>query len=224
MQSIAGSPLITFLGARGGLGTSTLLSAVAVAASNHHRVALIDGAPRNGHELLLGMDEHAGPYWQESLSAPFAAERSMVDDDRLTVLAWKDLSAPEEAVVDATISGFQRTHDLLMADAGTVSSPLELSLLERASALVFLVPGELRPLTYAAHVATLLSDIAPTHLVVCEPSPTGVHADHIADLLNLPLAAVMNRESRLPLRGEHAQLPTRSLATTAKTLLKALGL
>jgi MinD-like ATPase involved in chromosome partitioning or flagellar assembly len=226
MVSISGSPLVAFVGARGGVGTSTLVATCALIAGEHHeRVALLDGSPRNGLELLLGMDDHQGPYWQDFIDTPSrVSDRSSPPDQSLSLLAWRNRIPPDRNTVPTVVDAFQRSHSLLFADCGALESTTEEALLQRASAIVLVLPGELRPLTSAAHMVPLLNSIAPTQLVICEPSPTGIGHDHLADLLNLPIAAVLARESRLALRGEHAQLPTRSLRATARNVLRAVGL
>jgi MinD-like ATPase involved in chromosome partitioning or flagellar assembly len=226
MVSIAGSPLVAFVGARGGVGTSTLVATCATMASQHHeRVALLDGSPRNGLELLLGRDDHQGPYWQDFLSMPVrTVERAPARDEELSLIAWRNRTPPDWNTVLSVVDGYQRSHSLLFADCGVLESSTEEALLQNASAIILVLPGELRPLTNAAHLTPTLTAIAPTQLVICEPSPTGISHDHLADLLNLPIAAVLARESRLALRGEHAQLPTRPLRATAKNILRALGL
>lgn len=225
MYAISGTPLVAFVGARGGVGTSTLAATCALLAAEQQQVALIDGSARNGLELLLGRDDHAGPFWQDLMSATHTiADRAVNGEGDLTVMAWRSMEIPSDQVVTAAIDALARTHPLLIADVGTASSSMERLILARASAIALLVPGELRPITHGAHLVPLLSQIAPTHLVVCEPSPTGVSADELADLLNLPLAAVMQRDSRIPLRGEHSQLPTRSLRTTGRNIITALAL
>lgn len=220
------TPLVGVVGARGGIGTSTIAATLALTAVDHYdRVALIDGSPRNGLEVLLGRDEHAGPTWQElaRFEGGGHRRRSHVEQG-VTVLAWQAMDEPPEAVARSAVESLRGTHDLLIADVGTASTPLERVLLQGAGAIVFLVPGELRALTYAAHLTPTLRSIAPVQLVVCQPSPAAIPDEEIADLLNLPLASVMERESRLPIRGEHGQLPTRRLLATVRAVSAALGI
>jgi MinD superfamily P-loop ATPase len=226
-EDLSGVPLVTFLGARGGLGTSTLAAAVAAEAAATHPVALLDGAPRNNLELLVTPDDHDGPDWhalermcEQSVTplVPRSADRA------LTVVAWSTPAAVTVATVEWTLKALEREHALVIADAGTGASEIERALLSRSSAIVLLVPGELRPLTQAVHLVPSLTAIASVHLVACRPSPSGISDDHLADLLNLPIAATFDRDGRLPIRGEHAQLPTRSLRATARQVMSALGL
>lgn len=223
---IPGTPLIGIVGARGGIGTSTLAAALAlVAAERYERVALIDGSPRNGLEVLLGIDEHQGPTWQELARSHGASRRRQSHgDEGVTVLAWQAMDQVPDSLARSAVESLRDSQELLIADVGTVSTPLERALLDGAGAIVFLVPGEVRALTYAAHLTPVLQDIAPVHLVVCQPSPTSIADDEIADLLNLPLAGVLQRESRLPVRGEHGQLPTRRLLATVRAVSSAVGI
>lgn len=224
------SSLVSVVGARGGLGTSTFAAAVALVGAEHQRVALVDGSPRNGLEVLLGRDDHTGPTWQmlarlHEAGGTVASTRMATDDDLVpTVLAWESLGSTSEALSRWAVDLLRATHDLVIADAGTCSTPTERALINESGAIVLLVPGEMRALTYAAHLVPTLAGIAPIHLVACPPSPSGIPENEIADLLNLPLAAVLEREPRLPVRGEHAQLPTRRLRAAVISLFDALGI
>lgn len=227
--AIPTTPLISVVGARGGIGTSTLATSLALVAAEHHdRVALVDGAPRNCLEILAGIDEHAGPTWQDldriHHSVGSSVPRGTLGDGQsITVLAWKDMSLVSDSTVRWAIELIRGSHNLVIADAGVMSRPLEHALVESSGAVVLVVPGELRALTHAVHLVPMISAHAQVHLVVAEPSPAGVSSDQVADLLNLPLAGVLQRESRLPVRGEHGQLPTRRLRATADALLATLG-
>lgn len=225
MLTIPATPVISVLGARGGVGTSTLAVALTqVAALQHNRVALIDGAPRNGLEVLMDAD---GPAWQD-LDRFHASGNATIPTRYLNaatlVVGWQQLSEISIPTATWAVEAIRTTHDLVIVDAGTFSTPMEQHLVQGSGAIVLLVPGELRALTYAVHLVPTLHAIAPVHLVVAKPSPSGMSDAEIAELLNLPLATTVQRESRLPVRGEHAQLPTRRLCASAEAVLSVLGL
>jgi hypothetical protein len=212
------------------LGTSSLAVSLAIVASNHHdRVALIDGAPRNGLEVLLGVDEQAGPTWQdlariEEAGGSALPRRVLSGEDPITVVAWQDLDPIPVSTVRWAVDLVREHHDLVIADVGSFDSAAERQLVEGSGAIALVVPGELRALTHAVHLVPVLLSVAPVHLVVARPSPSGITDDEVADLLNLPIAAVLEREPKLAVRGEHSQLPTRRLRATAQSLLAAVGL
>lgn len=90
--------------------------------------------------------------------------------------------------------------------------------------ILLLVPCEIRAIATAAQLVPMLEREALVSLVVRTPGPTRIKATKVSDLLQLPLAAAMEHDSKLALLGEHGLASTRSLQQSAKQVIEYLDL
>lgn len=90
--------------------------------------------------------------------------------------------------------------------------------------ILLLVPSEVRAIATAAQITSDLERQALVSLLVRTPGPTSIKPKKIAELLQLPLVAVVKNESKLCLLGEHGLASTRSLQHSAREVIEYLGI
>jgi secretion/DNA translocation related CpaE-like protein len=231
---------IAVLGACGGAGASVFASAIAVAAAQPAAdVLLIDCDPLGaGLDVLLGMENDPGLRWGD-LSAP--SGRLQVDalrqalpvvrsgSGQVAVLcagrAGGEISAD---VLDVVVDAGRRSGATTVLDVPRAPGPLADRALEHADLVVLLAPADVRS-CWAADRLTgrIRGSGSPAGVVVRGPSPGGLGAAELADVLGLPLLASMRPESGLARNLEFGlALGTghrRPLLKAARAVLTAVG-
>lgn len=233
--------VLAVLGAAGGVGTSLFAVALAMAgAAAGRRVLLADCDPLgSGLDLTLGLEDRPGTRW-ESLSAPAgrlpvgALHRSLpgprTPEGRISLLCHErrrpvPLAA---ATVDVLLRSVRRTGDLMVADLPRHSEPGTDLLADSADAVVLLTTADLRGACAAGRAAERLAGAGVTAgLVVRGPSPGGLGAAEIADVVGLPLWCAMRPEPSAARWVEAGGLPPArrrgALLTAARSVLTRVG-
>lgn len=217
--------VIAVIGASGGLGTSTLAAAVASAAAHRHEyTTLLDlDDQAGGIDVLLGLEEVAGPRWSGLRLAgghldPAALVAALPGWESVGVLS-ADV-APTPAVLAQTLEVARRAGPVVI-DLPRWAADYAAEVLPGCDLLV-LVTGSYVAQIAAARVLAARLDAVPTGLVVCRTGAARV--EQVGAVVGLPLigslAAGLQRG-----RGDLAlgtrRLP-RLVRATARGVLDAL--
>ncbi|WP_227424004.1 septum site-determining protein Ssd [Pengzhenrongella sicca] len=204
-------PVVGVVGARGGLGASSLAAALArrLARGGSTPVALVDlDGAGGGLDVLLGLEEAGGLRWPDLRGA-----RGDVVGDELTALLprWSGVTvlsadrsrpgAPGAEVLAAVLDALGACHAHVVLDLdraqAVAGDPA------RRCAVLFVLAG--RDLRSVAGVLALraaaLGAVADVRLVVRGPAPGGLGVLELAHVVDLPVAASMR-----PQRGHAAAL------------------
>jgi len=231
---------IAVLGACGGAGASVFASALALAAAERAAdVLLIDCDPWGaGLDVLLGIENDPGLRWGD-LAAP--SGRLQVDALRgalpavrsgsgaIAVLcSGRSSSEINSDVLDVVVDAGRRSGGTTVLDVPRAPGRLADRALEHADLVVLLAPADVRSCWAAVRLSDRLHGCASSAgVVVRGPSPGGLGADELADVLGLPLLASMRPESGLARNLEFGlALGTgrrRPLLKAARAVLTAVG-
>ena len=202
---------VAVIGACGGAGASVLAAAVAAAADRAGRgVVLADCDPWGpGLDVLLGIEEQTGIRWEE-LAAPSgrlppdALHRALptapFGRGRVAVLCPRRDGGLEIAgeVVDAVLDSGRRAGDLTVVDLPRSPGAAADRVLDRADLVVLVTTADIRGCFAASRVAIRLRAAGcRPELVVRGPSPGGLGADEIGQVLDLPVLARMRPQPYL---------------------------
>lgn len=230
---------VAVLGACGGAGASVFAASLASAAARSGRPALLlDCDPLGaGLDVVLGVESDPGLRWSD-LAAP--AGRLPVDDlaralPRIRVgpgsisLLGHRREAPGDVgpdAVDVVIDAGRRGDWTIVVDLPRAPGPVPDRVLERCDLVVLVAPADVRACWAAHRVRARLREFAvDAGLVVRGPSPCGLGAGEVADLLQLPLLARMRAEPGLARElefGLSLGRGRRPLLTAAARVLTAL--
>lgn len=212
--------VIAVVGARGGVGASTLAAATALTAgSTGTRTLLVDGDSYGaGLDLLLGWEEDPGLRWpglvvEAGRISSDALHGALPSRGSLSVLSsGRVVPGSSEGTVSVTASAAvvdagRRAGDLVVCDVPRWPGPTSDVFYDAADLVVLVVSADLGAVAGAENVAGYLS----THnsnigLVVRGPAPGGLRSSDIADALALPLLATMRPEPGLARRVEQGGL------------------
>ena len=193
------APVVGFIGACGGAGSSSLTVAVGVEGHrNGMAVTAIDLDPLGaGLELLLGHDRPSGLTWNELAKTrgrlrPDAVHSSLPVAAGVHVLGWG--GAPSEGVVQgpagAAIDALTRGCDLVVVDLPRQLGEVAAAAICRCDFIVLVTP---RTSVAVAAASRLLGaselDGPCIELVTRGPSPGGLSAPDVGELLGLTLVA-----------------------------------
>ena len=193
--------VIGVVGARGGVGASTLAAALArrLAGGRGGRVALadLDGAG-GGIDVLLGVEGAQGLRWPDLHGA-----RGEVSGAELTAVLprWSGVTvlsadrarpgAPRAEVVADVLDALAASHDELVLDLGRGELAGRGSL-ERCAVVLVLAARDLRSVAgVLALRAAVLGAVADVRLVVRGPAPGGLGVLELAHVVDLPVAVSM---------------------------------
>jgi len=241
-----GGACIAVLGACGGAGASVFASALAFAAGRGDQadrpgeVLLVDCDPWGaGLDVMLGIEDNTGLRWGD-LAAPSgrlqvdALHRALpgvrVGPGRVAVLCHgRQVRGEIEAeTVDVVLDAGRRAGAITIVDLHRHPGPAADRVLEQADLTVLVTPADVRGCWAADRVCARIRGFGTrTGLVVRGPSPGGLGAAELADVLGLPLLARMRADSSLArdlevglaLRGDRR----RPLAKAARQVLGSLG-
>lgn len=190
-----GAAVVGVVGARGGVGASTLAAALAAAAVRAgRRTVLVDGRHTGaGVDVLLGIEEEPGLRW-----ADLSEARGEVDPDRLVDLLpqWsgarvlstdrvRALARPDDVEPDV-LRALVRASDLVVLDL-----PAERTVLQAETCHAVVVVARCDTLSVAGAqsvVARLGSDAAPATGLVCRGPAVGRLLPHdVAAASGIPL-------------------------------------
>ncbi len=202
---------VAVMGACGGAGASVFAGAIAFASARTGRSSLLlDCDPWGaGLDVILGVESDPGLRWTD-LAAPAgrlpveelarAVPRIRVGGSAISVLthgrAATDPLDPQ--AVDVVIDAGRRGAWTTVVDLPRPPGPVPDRVLERCDLLVLVAPADVRACWAAQRVRARLREFAvDAALVVRGPSPCGLGAAELADVLELPLLAQMRAEPGL---------------------------
>ncbi len=231
--------VLAVLGGRGGAGASVFAIAVAVAAAESGRQAmLVDCDPLGGGlDLALGAEKMDGLRWSGlalgSGRVPAAALHAALPTPRLggrgglIVLSCDRHGPGPDGVAVRTVCGAgRRAGETVVCDVPRHPCEPGTAALETADLAVLVVPAEVRACAAAATVAArVLSYGITLQLVVRGPAPGGITPGDISRALDLPLLAAMRPQPGLAGALDRGAVPGRTrgpLATAARQVLAAL--
>ena len=202
---------VAVVGACGGAGASVFAGAVAFAGARAGQTALLlDCDPWGaGLDVTLGVENSPGLRWKD-LSAPagrlpaqeltMAIPRIRVGSSGISVLSHGRESTGDldPDVVDVVIDAGRRAGAVTVVDLPRQPGPAADRVLERCDLVVMIAPADVRGCWSAERVCTRLREFdVQVGLVVRGPSPCGLGAGEVAELLGLPLLAQMRAETGL---------------------------
>nr|WP_296764341.1 septum site-determining protein Ssd [Rhodococcus sp. (in: high G+C Gram-positive bacteria)] len=231
--------VIAVVGARGGVGASTLAAATALTAATDARTLLVDcDAYGGGLDLLLGWEEDPGLRWsgivvEAGRISGDALHGALPSRGMLSVLAAarvRDQSSTGGIAVTAAaavVDSGRRSGDLVICDVPRLPGPLSDAVHDAADLVVLLVQADLGSVAAAENIAGYLSSRnSNVGLVVRGPAPGGLRGAEIADALQLPLLASVRPEPGLARQVERGglRLGRRSpLGSAARTILRTFA-
>lgn len=226
--------VLAVLGGRGGAGASVFAAAVARAGAEAGvESLLVDCDPLGGGiDLTLGTEELTGARWPavkvSGGRVPMTALRTALPAaGKLTVLSCdRDGPGPPPQAVAAVLDAGRRAGCSVVCDLPRQLTPAADTALGRADLAVLVVPAEIRATAAAKRVAERVTEhTSKLRLVVRGPSPGGLRAEQVADVVGAPLLTQMRSEPGLAAALDRGGLPTRTtgpLATGARAVLQEL--
>lgn len=239
--STADGRCVAVIGGCGGAGASVFAGAVAFAGAQAGAPALLlDCDPWGaGLDVILGVEQSPGLRWKD-LSAPAgrlpvdeltrALPRIRIGTTGISVLAHGRQVAGDldPDVVDVVIDAGRRAGAVTVVDLPRTPGPAPDRVLERCDLVVLITPADVRGCWAAERTCTRLRGFdVEAGLVVRGPSPCGLGAREVAELLGLPLLAQMRAETGLANELEFGLSLSsdrrRPLAQAARRVLTELG-
>jgi secretion/DNA translocation related CpaE-like protein len=216
--------VVGVVGARGGVGATTLAAALAQhlggrqagAGDARGAVALVDlDVVSAGLDVHLGIEDVDGVRWPDLSGA-----RGEVPGEELTSLlpAWSDVPvlsgdrwrpgpAPAPVVADV-LDALAGCHRTVVLDLGRAEVRDRGPGLRRCSTVLVVTPRDLRSVAGVVAVReTLRSTVPDVRLVLRGPGPGGLGALEVAHVVDLPLAGTLPRDRHLPARVERGLGP-----------------
>jgi secretion/DNA translocation related CpaE-like protein len=203
------------IGGRGGVGASTLATALAVTAARHGRATVLVDLDRfgGGLDLLFGGEDRDGFRWSDLAAvrgrpAPGQVRDRLPHFGELTVLSWSrtDGAAIPPAATAAVCDDLRTAADLVVVDLARPLDPAGELIIPQLAAVFLVVPADLRGVAAAGRVAARLgwhcADIRP---VVRVPGPLAP-AD-VVRALGLPAAGEFRTDPRIPAAAERGEPP-----------------
>ncbi|HEY5881746.1 MAG TPA: septum site-determining protein Ssd [Nakamurella sp.] len=240
-ETTADGRCVAVLGACGGAGASVFAGAVAFAGARSGAPALLLDCDRwgAGLDVILGVEHSPGLRWKD-LSAPAgrlgleeltrALPRIRIGASGISVLAHgrEPVGDLDPELVDVVIDAGRRAGAVIVVDLPRTPGPTPDRVLERCDLVVLIAPADVRGCWAADRICTRLRGFdVEAGLVVRGPSPCGLGADEVAELLGLPLLAQMRAEPGLANELEFGlSLSTgrrRPLLKAARRVLTELG-
>jgi len=202
-----GGAVVCVVGGRGGAGASTLSAAVALAAMRAGlRAVLVDGDPLGGGlDLVLGSEDVPGVRWPDLAGArgrvpPADLTAALPEVDALHVLSWDrgdQLEVGAEAM-ESVLRAAVHTADLVVVDLPRRPDESARVALRHARATFLVVPAEVRAVSAACRVVSLVRPLtASLRVVVRGPAPSGLDPETVAEALQLTLAGHCRAEPGL---------------------------
>lgn len=228
------APVITVVGARGGVGASVLAVSLArVAAAEGLSSYLLDLDPVGpGVNVLLGVDQLPGNGWHDLASAvgrvpPRSLRQGLPTVAGIKLLTWTDRAAggapvalaPAAGVAGSVLESAARDADVVVVDlprwmclADGQPGATALEVLTRSDQVVLVSTADVRAALAARRLLQVayLAGLRSVGLLVRGPSPGGLTGDDLAEALGLPLLAYMPAERGLDRALEDGSPPGRA--------------
>ncbi len=225
--------VVAVIGGCGGAGASLLAVALAYsAACSAGDALLVDLDPWGGGiDLLVGGETSPGLRWPdlalEGGRLNWSAVREALPRRReITLLSgtrrgYELDAAPVDAVVDAG----RRGGTTVVCDLPRRLTDATQAALDSADLVVLVSPCDVRASAATGSIAPVLATINPNlGLVVRGPSPGGLRAGEVADIVGLPLLASMRAEPQLAEQLERGGLRLRRRSALAGAARQVLAL
>jgi secretion/DNA translocation related CpaE-like protein len=201
------APVVAVIGGRGGAGATTFAAAIAVTAARAgHRVSAVDLDPMgSGLDVTLGSDCADGLRWGDIARTRGRVPPSLLADgllsvDGVRVLTWSP--GPCEVLwpgaAGAAIDALRRVSDVVVVDLPRTPSDSVGEAICRATRVLVVVPKDTHSLSASARLVTSPVLVgAELRLVTRGPSPAGLSASEIAQVLCIPVLADIRYEQSL---------------------------
>lgn len=192
--------VVALIGASGGLGVSSLVTALAArVAERGLRSAAVELAGCGGGlDLLFGAETQQGMTWDDLSNA--AGEVGdlgpyLVSVDRVSVLSLgrQQAKQPDEAAITAVIRSMERSHDVVVIDLGGGE---RLPALGRRVLPLLVVGADVRSVAAARMRAQQLNLVGALVVVRTGPGRT-IPPSMVAEALGLPLAGTIRHDRRV---------------------------
>jgi secretion/DNA translocation related CpaE-like protein len=230
------APVVVVTSSSGGLGASSLATAVArTAARGDRSVLLVDLDPdAGGLDLALGVEEVTGARWEdldpaEGAIDPAALLAALPSAEGLRLLSSGRVGAmPSDAAIDAIFSAARRAVDLVVVDAGRAQWPTLGRLQGTGVIAALVVSAELRGVAAGRRSAAVLEPwLADRRVVARTGHGRGSSPERVAAAVGLPLLAALADDPKAATameRGEAPALGSRSVwRAPVEQLLDAVG-
>ena len=229
-RSSAGT-VLSFVGAAGGVGTSTFAAAVARAASQDADPVVVDAHRYSGGlDLLLGVEEEIGARWGEIEIGEGSVDRAQLrralprTRDGIAVLTCARTTVPA-AAAKSLRAEVDRVTTVLGAGGLTVVDAPPDALPNRCDHAFVVVPGEVRAAAAAALIsAECRAANTPVSLVLRHRGWSGLSAQEVERVAGADVVAEVKHLPRLVRTCEVDGLPVRlpsPLAAAAEKVLEA---
>ena len=167
-------------------------------ASTFSIAALLAGCG-GGLDLLFGAETQVGRTWEELRHAVGEIgdlTPHLVPAERVSVLALgrPHGDSPDEAALSAVLRSLERSHDLVVVDAGDGARLAELG---RRVVPLLMVGADVRSVA-AARMRARRIDLTGALLVVRVGKGRGLPPEAVSDALGLPLAGVVRDDPKVP--------------------------
>jgi secretion/DNA translocation related CpaE-like protein len=204
--------VVGVVGGSGGVGATTFATALSAAAASQlaaasgvRPVVLVDADPLGpGVAQVAGLDDVPGACWPQLLeSAGRLGSRSLLASlprrDGLAVLGWGAGSRPalEPAVAREVLSAAQRGGSLVVVDLPRHLDPATTEVLHRCDDLVVVTGLTSTSVASALQVVGRLRSLVPSGHLVARGPVTALDPEEVAQVLDLPLAAVVTDHRRV---------------------------
>ncbi|TXJ03950.1 MAG: hypothetical protein E6Q27_09200 [Aeromicrobium sp.] len=223
--------VISVMGACGGVGASTLATALACATARQQRsVVLVDGDHTSGGiELVLGAERAEGLRWADleattgHITVPELRE-ALPSRHGVDVLSF-GRGAQDVVSGSSVVSTLVRGYDAVIADVPRRLDALSSELVNRSVAIVLVVPLRLSGVVAAERLLPQLTDGGAQVLVVARAAPGGLDRRELAARLGVPVIDHMPTQRRIFADVEHGLGPRRGAPLrVSSTILEMVGL
>ncbi len=222
--------VIGVIAARGGAGASVFSAALAQSAPE---ALLVDADPWGGGiDLVLGCERDTGLRWPDLTSqggrlSYSALREALPQRHGVRVLSGSRTGADIDAVpLGAVIDAGSRGGATVVCDLPRRSTGAVETVLDAADLVVVVAPADVRSCAAASSIAPWVAAANPNAgVVVRGPSPGGLSAADVAEIVGLPLLAAMRPEPRVADALERGGLRLRRrspLAAAARRVLAVL--
>jgi MinD-like ATPase involved in chromosome partitioning or flagellar assembly len=234
----AGHALLVVVGASGGVGASSLATAVAVRASRADtEVVLLDGCPLGGGlDVVLGGEQESGVRWPDLYRLVGSADgRALLvrlpSVDGVRVLSFgRDGSEPAAEVADAVIAGLVAECAVVVVDASVAGGTVAVAALAVADRVLVVAGdgmGQLAALSVVSGLLAAGSGRVGVEMAVCLRGPSasaGPVARVVETELRWPVLCALEDDRGLVADLVHGVAPgSRASGPTVRTADEILG-
>ncbi|OYD67794.1 septum site-determining protein Ssd [Rhodococcus sp. OK302] len=194
--------VVAVVGGCGGAGASVSAAAIALtSAARHTPTLLVDvDALGSGADVLLGIDSVPGLRWSAltveggrlSPEALRDALPALGKDLRVLACSRREVCGPSVTAVAAVLDAGRRSGGVVVCDVPRDRSPVVEAVLEASDFVVMVVPATVASCVAAEKVGVWAAEHnSNIGLLVRGPAPGGLRGVDVANMLGLPLIAVM---------------------------------